>query len=71
MNTTRIESTDYHSYLLRLWRDGTQQPWRASLRCSSTGALHHFGKLAYLIAFLEALTGGVDEVDVDDPGQYK
>lgn len=61
MNFTHLESTDYHSYLLRLWRDGKQRPWRSSLLCSSTGTLHHFASLAYLIAFLEALTRGVDE----------
>jgi hypothetical protein len=71
MNFTWIESTHYHSYLLRLWRDGEQRPWRASLHCPSTGTLHHFAKMAYLIAFLEAQTGGVDELAVDEPGQGK
>src|SRR4051794_2120220 len=33
MSFTRPKSTDYHSYLLRMWRDGHQQPWRASMQC--------------------------------------
>ena len=61
MTFTRIEPTDYHCYLLRLWRDGEQGPWRASLHCSSTGTLHHFANIVHLIAFLQAQTGGVDE----------
>lgn len=48
--------SDYHSYLLRLWRvrnDG--ENWRASLEDVQTGELHGFQDLAALQRFLEGL----------------
>jgi hypothetical protein len=51
------EPTNYHAYLLRLWRDGSQQPWRASLHCSTTDVLHHFADVSHLIAFLQDQMG--------------
>jgi len=48
--------SDYHSYLLRLWRvkeDG--EDWRASLEDVVTGELHGFTDLAKLIAYLKEL----------------
>lgn len=50
------DKTDYHSYLLRLWRvrnDG--ENWRASLEDVQTGELHGFQDLAALQRFLEGL----------------
>ena len=43
----------YHSYLLRLWREGSQDSWRASLQSTATGQLHHFGDLDRLWAFIQ------------------
>jgi hypothetical protein len=57
------------AYLLRLRRDGEQRPWRASLHCSSTGTIHHFASMVHLITFLQAQTGGVDELIVPEPRQ--
>ena len=50
----KFTQSDYHSYLLRLWRvqeDG--QTWRASLECVQTGELHGFPNLAALIGYLQ------------------
>ncbi len=43
---------NYQSYLLRLWRDGTDQPWRASLQCTATADKFAFADLPALSAFL-------------------
>jgi len=53
-------NADYHSYLLRLWRDGANHPWRASLHCSATGEKFAFADLLSLFAFLleQAATDG-------------
>jgi hypothetical protein len=48
---------DYHSYLLRLWRDRAQDPWRASLQSTATEQLLQFASLEALFAFLIALLG--------------
>jgi hypothetical protein len=50
---SRKEQVTYRSYLLRLWRDGEQAPWRASLQSTRTGSVHRFSDLMALWAFLE------------------
>lgn len=45
-------NANYHSYLLRLWRDGANHPWRASLHCSATGEKFAFADLLALFTFL-------------------
>lgn len=45
--------SDYHAYLLRLWREGTQAPWRASLQSTATEQMYHFATLEALFAFLD------------------
>lgn len=47
----------YAAYVLRLWRDGAQTPWRAVLECARTGEQHPFASLSDLYAFLDAETG--------------
>ena len=56
MHSPKSESTDYCAYLLRLWRNGPERPWRASLQATATGTLHHFADMAHLLAFLQAHT---------------
>ena len=46
---------DYHAYLLRLWREGAQKPWRAELVSPHTGAKQHFATHGQLLAYLETL----------------
>ena len=47
-----LANVHYHSYLLRLWRDGANHPWRASLQCSTTGEKFAFADMLTLFAFL-------------------
>lgn len=49
-------SSHYQSYLLRLWRDGAQGPWQASLQHTASGERHTFADLAGLLAFLQTQT---------------
>ena len=62
MKNREIEQTqaaapaDYHAYLLRLWREGAQKPWRAELVSPHTGDHHHFARREQLLAFLAELT---------------
>lgn len=53
-----IQQPDYHAYLLRLWREGAQKPWRAELVSPHTGDKHHFADQGKLIEFLANLTAG-------------
>jgi hypothetical protein len=46
--------SEYHAFLLRLWRDHAQQSWRASLQSTTTGERFHFGTLDELFAYLDA-----------------
>lgn len=48
----RNEQEERHSYLLRLWRDGSKEAWRASLQSVQTGERHMFADLESLSAFL-------------------
>ena len=46
------------SYLLRLWREHTRAPWRATVvAVARPGAHQHFATLDALFAFLTAQTG--------------
>lgn len=42
----------YHSYLLRLWRNDRNHPWRASLQSTATGEKRAFADLLTLLVFL-------------------
>ena len=63
---TRVSG--YHSFLLRLWQEEADTPWRASLQNVQTGAVMRFASLDALVAFLqEQAVGGVPTaVVVDD-----
>ncbi len=43
----------YQVYLLRLWRNRTDAPWRATLESSEGNAQHHFATVQELVRFLE------------------
>ncbi|MCJ7549889.1 MAG: hypothetical protein MUQ30_09440 [Anaerolineae bacterium] len=45
-------TTEYRSYLLRLWHTGEAGPWKASLEDPLTGRRRGFGSLRALFAFL-------------------
>ncbi|MBU1746664.1 MAG: hypothetical protein KKA73_03165 [Chloroflexi bacterium] len=57
----------YRAYLLRLWQETPDQPWRVSLHEAATDQRHGFADLDRLLAFLQdqtrlppALRGGAD-----------
>jgi hypothetical protein len=43
---------NYHSYLLRFWRDNADQPWRASLQSTVTEEKIFFADPTCLLDFL-------------------
>lgn len=45
-------SGNYHSYLLRLWRNSATGCWRASLQSTANGERLAFADVQSLIAFL-------------------
>lgn len=45
--------SDYHAYLIRLWRDETQQPWRAELVSPHTGEAHRFATPEQLFSYVQ------------------
>jgi hypothetical protein len=49
--------TLYRLYVLRVWRNGQDDPWRASLDFAHTGERLPFATLPELYAFLESETG--------------
>ncbi len=49
--------SEYHSFLVRLWREHANAPWRASVQSVQTGAIIHFPDLTRLFAFLQSHTG--------------
>jgi hypothetical protein len=46
----------YQAYLLRLWQERPQTPWRASLQDAATGKRRGFADLQSLFDFLAART---------------
>ena len=43
----------YQSYLLRIWREGYDLDWRASLQDIGTGEAQNFANLSGLLEFLQ------------------
>ena len=48
----------YHAYLVRLWRDRPDRPWRALVRDSANDEEHHFATVEELFLFLYRQTDG-------------
>lgn len=55
----------YQAYLLRLWRDSAEGPWRASLQNTRESNPQVFADVKRLIAFLEAQTTATDAAVAD------
>ena len=54
---TQVHSTayaQYQAYLLRLWQETPQSPWRASLQFVATGERRNFADVESLLAFLRS-----------------
>lgn len=45
--------SNYHAYLIRLWRDDEQQPWRAELVSPHSGEARHFATPEQAYAYLQ------------------
>ncbi|MCE7988087.1 MAG: hypothetical protein DYG89_43535 [Caldilinea sp. CFX5] len=54
---------NYHSYLLRLWRDQPDDPWRAALQATTTGERINFAEVSQMFAFLLATLSAPPTVD--------
>jgi hypothetical protein len=52
----RYKRSRYHSFLVRLWQDERQMPWRALAQSVQTGETICFADLESLFAFLQAQT---------------
>jgi hypothetical protein len=48
-------SFSYRAFVLRVWRDGEQGPWRASLQDAGAGKKVYFATLERLCLFLLSL----------------
>jgi hypothetical protein len=58
-----IDHDRYRSYLLRLWREGPDAPWRCQVQCVGRGRKRCFAGLAELFEFLVAdVAGGEEEL---------
>lgn len=66
------EESIYQSYLLRLWRDSANSPWRASLQSTATEQIYQFGDIGQMRGFLMARLGGEQEgLEIDDTLPHK
>jgi len=63
MNTTLPNLPFYCSYLVRLWQETPETPWRASAQSVQSGETVRFGSLQALYIFLEAQTAQGEESD--------
>ena len=61
MNRLDPDRLDYHSYLLRLWRDGAQGVWHASLHSTAIEQVYRFASLEALVGFLDARLAAVGD----------
>lgn len=57
---------NYHAYLVRLWRDDRQQPWRAELVSPRTGEAVRFGTAEQLFSYMQEQMAA----DVDPPPDH-
>ena len=63
-------NSTYQSYLLRLWRNNPNQPWRALLQSTADGEKYHFVEVASLFEFLTAcLTHDAEQLNQEDSEQ--
>lgn len=56
MNLPTSGSTDYHAYLLRIWREDPAGPWRATLENAYNGERCGFASMDLLFLSLEQQT---------------
>lgn len=56
IDSTSTNRLFYSAYVVRLWQETPDVPWRASAQSVQSGEITRFGSLADLFAFLEAET---------------
>ena len=49
-----MQSSNYHAFLLRVWREDGRAPWRAALENPHTGEKHTFTSPEQFWAYLQA-----------------
>lgn len=54
----------FHSYLIRLWCDNRQEPWRATAKQVSDGMELHFASLEHLFLYLHQQTTAATQPDI-------
>ena len=59
----------YQSFLLRLWKETPELPWRFQVRCVSTGKEHRFSELEQVLAFLQEAAAGERGLEADWEGR--
>ncbi len=47
--------SNYHAFLIRLWRENDAQPWHAELQFPATNERHSFATPELLYSFLDEL----------------
>jgi hypothetical protein len=55
----------YRAYLVRLWQDGAEAPWRALTRDAETGEERRFATIEQLFVFLHRQTQSCNELRLD------
>jgi hypothetical protein len=56
------DPTRYRSYLLRLWREAPDMPWRCQVQCVGSGRVLRFDAESKLFGFLEAELAHADGI---------
>jgi hypothetical protein len=56
---------EYSAFLLRLWRNHSDQAWRASLHHAQTGECKHFADISQLVAYLEQYDANANDLPAD------
>jgi hypothetical protein len=70
MRPMKPSVTDYHAWLLRIWRETPYAPWRIALEHVSTGERKGFADLDALLAYLQTVyTGSEPDISLDDKGE--
>lgn len=57
-STSKIDPENCHSFLVRMWRDGPEEPWRASVKAVAGGREIHFVSPEKLFLFLHGQVAG-------------
>lgn len=65
MAALSIDPDRYRSYMVRLWREAPEAPWRCHVSCVGTGRERRFAGLAELFEFLAADAAGGPEREKD------